>query len=426
MLKRRLRDSTIILIITLCMLLLLETGIRLTGIQPAEPLLSEWMQAHPTLLWINKPNSHGTRGSRFAPNISYVHNNHGMRMREDISLQQDAFRVMMIGDSNIWGFGVEQSQTASAVLQDKLSRKAKTNKPVQVLNMGITGHSSYQGKIRLQDSELQSANVIVLAYGYNDRRYTANEDKQDSPEYFEATYDKLWFHQLLLQRSAICGWFASWNQEPQFTSLKDAMPRVSPKQYQSNFDAMLKKFEKSNVRVIVLGLRDNPAIVHRINQARLYEHEEKYDLAVQQYFAILQSPNISESTLAPYMFLRMIKNHPQEVGKALKIFPPLQDISVDKLQLNLESITLPLDSMMGGTVIRTQDEYLELLLEVCSNYKNVTYVDYAELLKPLSEEERLSCYFSTDPCHINVKGNRLLAEYLEPLIWNEYEALNGD
>ena len=419
MLKRRLRDTFLIVIITILTLILLEGIVRVSGISPAKPLLAEWMQPDPTLLWKIKPGSYGTRESRFAPKISYVHNQSGFRIREEIKPKSSkTFRVLMLGDSNIWGFGVEQAQTASEVLQYRFSQMDLEGHSIEVLNLGIVGYTSYQGLHWLNESLYLQPDMICLAYGYNDRRYVANGSNQDSSSYFKQTYNTIYIRQLLFERSAICGWIASWNGKSKLTPFTEAVPRVPLEQYQSNFETMLSICETQNIPTVVIGLQDNPAIDQKLEDAFQLQLDGQLADAVVQYMDRMKEPNITESTLAPYYVYGILKR----VTASKELQDDFLMESVNTVLTELEESFLPLDSMMGNTVIRGDWEYLAILKEVCSNYNNALFIPYQEMIEAMPKDEQLHCYFPTDPCHINPKGNEVLADYLQPIIWEQYQS----
>lgn len=413
--QKRIRDTFIILFITVGLLAILECAFRLSGISPAPPVLSEGMQADPVLLWKTIPGSYGQKSSRFVPAISFVHNKSGMRMRHDIEPKKPGtFRVLMLGDSNIWGFGVEQAQTCASVLQQLLDERNENQKSIEVINMGVIGYSSYQGMKQLEQSLALQPDLIVLGYGYNDRRYIASKIRQDSAEYFLHTYRAVCVHQLLFEHSSLCNWASSWNQNGIETTLQESAPRVPVEQYQNNFQTMLTFCQKNNLQVIVLGLRDNPAITQRIELAIQYESEKKWIEAASLYINILSSPNITESSLAPYLFSQFVAKIPADEIETLSLQLQIDDI--ENVKRNVQNLKLPIDSMMGMTVIRRDEEYLAVLPEICSNYNNVRYIDFRDVMASLSIEEQWQCYFPVDPCHINSKGNALLANYLASII----------
>lgn len=415
--KKQLRDTLIILFITLFLFSVLEGIFRLSGIPPAAPVLTEGMIADPVLLWKTLPGSHGQKTSRFVPTISYVHNQNGFRMRQDIQPKKsNTFRVLMLGDSNLWGFGVEQAQTCASILQqlmDESNVTGETGKTVEIINMGVIGYSSYQGLKLFEQSMQMQPDLVILGYGYNDRRYTAS-NRQDNKTYFSQTYRSIQFHQFILELSSLCNWIAEWNQSQTETSLHEAQPRVPIEQYKQNFLSMLDICVQNNLPAVVLGLRDNPNFINRIEQAIFLEDNAQKVESVKLYLEIMSSPNLTESSLAPYLLMQLVNSANQEERE---IFQELLAVdSLDEWISNLGKIRLPLDSMMGMTVIRPDHDYLAVLKEICSNYNQAQYIDLSQVMANLPDDEKQQCYFMADPCHISSRGHALLALHLVPVI----------
>jgi len=97
----------------------------------------------------------------------YTVNQHGMR-GEDVSVEKPAGsrRILVLGDSYAFGFGVDDKDTISAQLQ----RALRTDTPdLQVLNMGVPGYQSGQElKVLERDGMRFSPDVVALIYYAND------------------------------------------------------------------------------------------------------------------------------------------------------------------------------------------------------------------------------------------------------------------
>jgi lysophospholipase L1-like esterase len=92
----------------------------------------------------------------------------GFRLTPGISHNPDAFSVLMLGGSAMWGVGVSDSGTIAANLQRDLSELIE--KPVAVFNLAQAGHSSTQEVIELM-LQLRNGDIpdLVIFYdGFND------------------------------------------------------------------------------------------------------------------------------------------------------------------------------------------------------------------------------------------------------------------
>jgi lysophospholipase L1-like esterase len=88
----------------------------------------------------------------------------------DVPLEKPAgtFRVVAMGDSSTFGWGVESDQTYARVLESLL-RARHPGRRLEVINLGICGYSSLQGRILMQlEGTLYRPDVVTISYGAND------------------------------------------------------------------------------------------------------------------------------------------------------------------------------------------------------------------------------------------------------------------
>ncbi len=87
-----------------------------------------------------------------------------------------ALRVVAIGNSSTFGWGVNDDETYPAQLGRAL-RAALPGRPIEVMNAGVPGFTSFQGRRLLADEVLPLApDFVVLAFGFNDSRRAASTD----------------------------------------------------------------------------------------------------------------------------------------------------------------------------------------------------------------------------------------------------------
>lgn len=87
-----------------------------------------------------------------------------------------ALRVVAVGNSSTFGWGVNDGETYPARLQELL-RGRVAGRRVEVMNAGVPGYSSFQGTRLLAESVLPLApDCVVLSFGFNDSRRAATTD----------------------------------------------------------------------------------------------------------------------------------------------------------------------------------------------------------------------------------------------------------
>lgn len=110
-------------------------------------------------------------------------NTRGFRSPE-FSMQREpgTIRIVMLGDSSTFGWGVEASEGYPAQLRAALAERLRVPlERVEVINLGVPGYSSFQGLILLQRLGLALApDLVVWSFLSNDGAATGEND--------EATY----------------------------------------------------------------------------------------------------------------------------------------------------------------------------------------------------------------------------------------------
>jgi lysophospholipase L1-like esterase len=91
-------------------------------------------------------------------------------------------RILCLGDSSTFGWGVEESETFARQTEAML-RASHPAANVQVVNAGIPGYSSHQGLRFLRDELLElEPDVLVVSFGFNDSRSAATTDREQAEQ----------------------------------------------------------------------------------------------------------------------------------------------------------------------------------------------------------------------------------------------------
>ncbi|PJA14353.1 MAG: hypothetical protein COX66_12625, partial [Elusimicrobia bacterium CG_4_10_14_0_2_um_filter_63_34] len=161
---------------------LFEAGARLWLSRRGNPFdrAMAVLQADAALGWRQKFHFNG----RFL-GIPLRTNEAGFRTHPASRMEQARRRILIMGPSSTFGWGVPQEETYSDVLEGLLGG-AGAEIPAAVFNAGQIGFSTWQG-LRLFRSELSrlKPDVIVIAYGVNDvdlHRFFFNSSAPDKVE----------------------------------------------------------------------------------------------------------------------------------------------------------------------------------------------------------------------------------------------------
>src|SRR3989304_4685285 len=130
--SRRILVNVVLMITsTLFALFLSEIALRVMGLEPlyVSPERDRFWKYDPLLGWAHQPGQEGmfeTPQFRTAVRINLK----GLRDREHAyERSDDSGRILVIGDSFAWGYGVEESQRFSQLLE--------TSMGVEVINAGV-------------------------------------------------------------------------------------------------------------------------------------------------------------------------------------------------------------------------------------------------------------------------------------------------
>ncbi len=145
-------------------------------------------QYHPVMGWVNKPNANGyfypSRNMRFHRH----HNNNGLRSLRDIKYEKTkgTKRVLLLGDSFFWGYGVDDKYIVSEVLQRLLGP------PYEVINGACPGYGTDQELLWLIEEGIKYfPDIVVLGvFPTNDLDEIAHSIMYGYPKPFFALEDR--------------------------------------------------------------------------------------------------------------------------------------------------------------------------------------------------------------------------------------------
>jgi len=99
-----------------------------------------------------------------------VSNSDGFRTREFVPKPKGAFRIVTLGDSSTFGWGLDPEFTWQALLENRLG--SILGGKVEVLNLGMSGFTTRHGLGVLRHYALGlDPDLIILSFGANDARY---------------------------------------------------------------------------------------------------------------------------------------------------------------------------------------------------------------------------------------------------------------
>ncbi len=147
---------------------------RRTGTAPLLMEAPQYLTDDPLTLSTLKPGFQG-----MGQGVPVRINAKGLRGPEIPESNPDPFRILCLGDSITFGWGVEEINTYPAQLQSILMEE-HPDTPIEVINAGIPTQTSYQGYLRLKHTDLlksTSADLVIICYGFNDQTLHKESDR---------------------------------------------------------------------------------------------------------------------------------------------------------------------------------------------------------------------------------------------------------
>jgi hypothetical protein len=82
--------------------------------------------------------------------------------------QKTEYRVVMVGGSSAYGYGVKWDQAIPARLEHGLARTAPAGRTFKVINLGYNNEGAYSFAVTLKDYDYLEYDLVCLYEGYND------------------------------------------------------------------------------------------------------------------------------------------------------------------------------------------------------------------------------------------------------------------
>lgn len=156
-------NLSLILVSTFFALFLSEIALRLIGFTPlyVSPERDRFWKYDSLLGWAHQPGQEGIfETPQFRTTVRI--NESGLRDEQrSYDRQNDSKRILVLGDSFAWGYGVEESERFSQLLEKELA--------VEVINAGISGYSTDQELLWYKNEGIKyETDLVILEMAGND------------------------------------------------------------------------------------------------------------------------------------------------------------------------------------------------------------------------------------------------------------------
>lgn len=383
-----------------------ELGVRLvcwaTGRTPYT-VATPWCRAADDLLYTFTP---GFEGPIYQTTARI--NRHGLRGDDfPVAKPKGTKRVICLGDSRTFGYAVKADESYPAVLE-KLGRERFKDGPLQVINAGVHGYTSYQGLRFLETRALAfQPDLVTVAFNFNDRRFVLEANQADGPQYFRQSarglrwrnrmrfsFALLGFNKLVQHARGTDTWAKSVLAPPS-QRLDDLHCRVEVEAFEKNLEAIARLCRERKIGCVFVLMEDAPRIEAAFEEGRRRREEKKYDEAVAVFAGLLgdrlpEGMRHWEEPLAHWEIglTREAQGGPDEARAAFR-----------------ESAQgAAFWSIMGGLPVRHTEPYVEATRRVAEKL-SVPIVDIATKFR-----EHPEYYY--DFCHYTSEGEHAIAREL--------------
>jgi lysophospholipase L1-like esterase len=295
-------------------------------------------------------------------------------------------RILAIGDSNTFGWGVPTRSAYPEVLDDLRA-------DADVINLGVSGYTSLQGYASLvKHFDLVRPDVVIASFSFNDRRVVPSDAAADSHEKFEreAQMHRLDFREKIylyrgLQRLLIKLHVINSSGDGSMTvDARTAPTRVSPEQYRANLERIARFCRERHVPLIFVAFQDNPAHSEHLQAGIAHLNNQRYEQAETELRIAMNLDNWFSDLARKY--LAIVLEHRGATAEAQ----------------STSSLTLPAWKLThGGRPLRLDSEYNEIMRAVAREYGAVV-VEAGQVLA-----QDASLYL--DLCHPDERGHRIVA-----------------
>lgn len=181
---RRLLGRCVLLGITVGIFLLFaETGTRIAFFRSKDFSMEMWKYAVRLKVPVDDPQlsfAHAPNRSAFLMGVDVEINSHGLRDRDyELAKPASTYRIMMLGDSTTFGWGVRLEDTAAKILERRLNEASSgTGRRFEVINAGVGNYSTVQ-EVTYYETRGRAfrPDLVILVYFINDAEPVPTEKK---------------------------------------------------------------------------------------------------------------------------------------------------------------------------------------------------------------------------------------------------------
>lgn len=191
-------------------------------------------------------------------------------------------KILAIGDSNTFGWGVPTNMTFAEVLDELLP-------DADVINLGVSGYSSFQGyKVLEAYFDRFKPSVVVVSFNFNDRRFVVSEADEDADAKFvrdtmlrqmSVVQENLYVYRVMEFLMSALGGKRGGAQGAGTWDVRQLHARVPPHRYKENLARIARFCKERGVPLVFVVLQDNPIQTAQLRTGIASFKQGHYDAA---------------------------------------------------------------------------------------------------------------------------------------------------
>lgn len=403
-------EKLICLGLVLVSCLLLEAASRLFFKAPDDlSSILSILEQDSVLFWRQRPNL-----DIIFQGVQVNTNQMGFRNREFDQEKNGKFRIVCLGASPTFGWGVKAEESYPAVLERAIKERCGSAKNIEVINAGIIGYSSYQGLLLFKKQILGlSPDVVIVSYLVNDLdKYRFYRNSGQSDNELRPKNEALVFAENMLNQSAFCQAFRRLLFKVGRINTKlygkagyiyQDNRRVALPDYRNNLNEIIAIAKKNGIKVVLVnmpvrhagdggGAPGSRREKEKYYADRAQEHAKalKYEDAIAELEkAVAVAPDSPRS----YYYLGLYSRERKDFEKADAFFKKAKEKELFECA-------------------RISNDYNQVMKEVAGQEK-VPIVDIVSAFKNVSfagDDKALFVNPEHDFVHPNFKGNSIIGK----------------
>lgn len=300
-------------------------------------------------------------------------------------------KILAIGDSNTFGWGVPSTSAFSEVL-DVLRADA------DVINLGVSGHTSFQGyEMLVKHFDQVRPDIIIASYGFNDRRIVPSDSAIDSRQKFEhdalsrrfdLLREKIYLFRMIQIVMSKVGLIKNSSDQDIVVDARRAQTRVSPEQYRKNLTRIAQFCQERHVPLVFIVFKDNPAYSEHLRAGIAHQTNGRYEEAEMELQIALNMDNWFSDLARKHLAALLERRGDSAEATAMARF------------------SLPAWALgQGGKLLHLDVEYNDIMRSVAGEY-GASIVEAGQKLA-----QDASLYL--DLAHPDERGHRVIAGLLD-------------